>query len=321
MGPMIDDEITPVFLINGFLEAGKTEFLSFTMEQDYFQTAGKTLLIVCEEGEIEYEQELLDETNTVVVYTESLDDMAPGRLTELELLYQPERVVIEWNGMWNQDELQIPADWTIYQQITIIDMSTFELYAKNMKPLLAAMVRNSELIICNRCDDIADLEKYKRMLKSMNTRCEIIFEDSDGEMNEIFEEDLPYDLNADVIEIEPEAYGIFYIDCMDKPERYVGKTVEFTGMVLKSPEFPKNYFVPGRMAMTCCADDMTFLGYICKAREAKNLETRPRYGPKLRWNTGRIMAAKVPYCMPMKWFRRSRLKKWYNFNAEVAAKQ
>lgn len=274
MGPMIDDEITPIFLINGFLEAGKTEFLSFTMEQDYFQTEGKTLLIVCEEGENEYEQELLDETNTVVVYAESLDDMAPGRLTELELLYQPERVVIEWNGMWNQDELQLPADWTIYQQITLIDMSTFNLYVKNMKPLLAAMVRNTELIICNRCDDIADLEKYKRMLKSMNTRCEIIFEDSDGEMNEISEEDLPYDLNADVIEIEPEAYGIFYIDCMDKPERYVGKTVEFTGMVLKSPEFPKNYFVPGRMAMTCCADDMTFLGYICKAREAKNLETR-----------------------------------------------
>jgi len=274
MGPMIDDEITPVFLINGFLEAGKTEFLSFTMEQDYFQTAGKTLLIVCEEGEIEYEQELLEETNTVVVYAESLEDMAPGRLTELELLYQPERVVIEWNGMWNQDELQIPADWTIYQQITMIDMSTFDLYVKNMKPLLAAMVRNTELIICNRCDDIADLEKYKRMLKSMNTSCEIIFEDRDGEMNEISEADLPYDLNADVIEIAPEAYGIFYIDCLDKPERYVGKTVVFTGMVLKSPEFPKNYFVPGRMAMTCCADDMTFLGYICKAREARNLETR-----------------------------------------------
>ena len=48
MGPMIDDEIMPVFLINGFLEAGKTEFLSFTMEQEYVQTEGKTLLIVCE---------------------------------------------------------------------------------------------------------------------------------------------------------------------------------------------------------------------------------------------------------------------------------
>ena len=59
MGPMIEDDITPVFLINGFLEAGKTEFLSFTMEQDYFQTEGKTLLIVCEEGDTEYDEELL----------------------------------------------------------------------------------------------------------------------------------------------------------------------------------------------------------------------------------------------------------------------
>ena len=274
MGPVIDDDIMPLLLINGFLEAGKTEFLRFTMEQEYFQTEGKTLLIVCEEGETEYEQELLDATRTSVVYVEDFEQISPERLTELELLYNPERVLIEWNGMWNQDDLKLPEDWTIYQQITIIDMSTFELYVKNMKSLLAAMVRNSELIICNRCDGIEDLERYKRMLKSMNTKCEIVFEDENGEIDEISEEDLPYDLNADVVEIGPDAYGIWYIDCMDKPERYVGKVVEFTAMVLKSPEFPKNYFVPGRMAMTCCAEDMTFLGYICKAREARNLETR-----------------------------------------------
>ncbi|MGL5437133.1 MAG: TIGR03943 family putative permease subunit [Lachnospiraceae bacterium] len=274
MGPMIDDEIVPVFLINGFLEAGKTEFLSFTMEQDYFHAKGKTILIVCEEGEIEYEQELLDETRTEVVLIDSLEDMTPEHLKELELEHQPERVIIEWNGMWNQDDLKLPKEWTIYQQVTIVDMSSFDLYVKNMKPLLSAMVRNTELIICNRCDGIEDLEKYKRMLKSMNTKCDIVFEDEDGEINEISEEDLPYDLQADVVKISPEAYGIWYIDCMDKPERYIGKTVEFTAMVLKSPNFPKNYFVPGRMAMTCCADDMTFLGYICKAREARNLETK-----------------------------------------------
>lgn len=274
MGPIIEDDITPLFLINGFLEAGKTEFLTLTMSQDYFQAEGKTLLIVCEEGDTEYDEELLKSTRTSVVCVDRIDEITPERLTELELLHNPERVLIEWNGMWNQDDLEIPADWTVYQQITIIDLSTFDLYVKNMKPLLAAMVRNSELIICNRCDGIEDLEKYKRMLKSMNTRCDIVFEDENGEINELSEEDLPYDLNAGVIEIEPEAYGIWYIDCMDKPERYVGKTVEFTAMVLKSPEFPKNYFVPGRMAMTCCADDMTFLGYVCKAREARNLETK-----------------------------------------------
>ena len=271
---MIEDDITPVFLINGFLEAGKTEFLSFTMEQDYFQTEGKTLLIVCEEGDTEYDEELLKDTRTSVVYVDSMEDISPQRLMELELLHNPERVLIEWNGMWNQDDFRIPEDWTVYQQITIIDMSTFELYVKNMKSLLAAMVRNSELVICNRCDGIEDLERYKRMLKSMNTRCDIIFEDESGEISELSEEDLPYDLKADVVEISPEAYGIWYIDCMDKPDRYKDKVVEFTAMVLKSPEFPRNYFVPGRLAMTCCADDMTFLGYICKAKEARNLETK-----------------------------------------------
>ena len=57
--------------------------------------------------------------------------------------------------MWNQDDLKLPDDWTIYQQITIIDGSTFELYVQNMKPLLGAMLQGSELVIVNRCDRIA----------------------------------------------------------------------------------------------------------------------------------------------------------------------
>ena len=105
MGPEIEDDMMPLFLINGFLEAGKTEFLQFTMEQEYFQTDGKTLLIVCEEGDIEYDENLLKENRTSVVYVDSLEELTPQRLEELELLYNPERVLMEWNGMWNQDEL------------------------------------------------------------------------------------------------------------------------------------------------------------------------------------------------------------------------
>jgi len=274
MGPAIEDDIMPLFLINGFLEAGKTEFLQFTMGQEYFQTDGKTLLIVCEEGDTEYDEELLEATGTEMVTVDSLEELTPEKLTELELLHNPERVLMEWNGMWNQDELKLPKDWTIYQQVTIIDGSTFDLYVKNMKPLLGAMVRGSELIICNRCDGIGDLEGYRRTLLAMNNKAEIVFEDEDGEISQVSEADLPYDMAAEVIEIPPKAYGIWYIDCMDKPDRYRGKVVEFTGMVLKSPEFPKNYFVPGRMAMTCCEADMTFLGFVCKAKEARHLETR-----------------------------------------------
>ena len=270
----MEDDFMPVFLINGFLESGKTQFLQFTMEQDYFKAEGKTLLIVCEEGENEYDPELLKRSNTDLVLIENMDEMNPDRLLELELLHNPERVLIEWNGMWNLDNLKLPDDWKIYQQISLIDMTTFDLYSANMKPLLYSMVRNSEMIICNRCDGIEDLSGYRRTLKAMCPKGEIVFEDSEGEVNEISEEDLPYDLSEEVVKISPEAYGIWYIDCMERKERYEGKTVEFTAMVLKTPDFPKNYFVPGRMAMTCCEDDMTFLGFITKSREAKDLETK-----------------------------------------------
>ena len=277
MANEIDDDVMPLFLINGFLEAGKTQFLDFTMDQDYFQTEGKTLLIVCEEGDNEYDEKKLKKNHTEVVYVDDFSKLTPQYLNELEVIYRPERVLMEWNGMWNQDELALPEDWTIYQQITIIDGSTFELYVQNMKPLLGAMLRNSELVIMNRCDGIPDdkLTAYRRTIRAMSRESEIVLEDENGEIPQAsLEEDLPYDLNQPVIAIKPEDYGVWYIDCMDQPERYVGKTVEFTAMVLKSPKFPKDQFVPGRMAMTCCEADMTFIGYICKAREAKNLETK-----------------------------------------------
>ena len=56
----------PVYVINGFLESGKTEFITYTLAQPYFQVRGKTLLILCEEGETEYEEFLLKKSKTVV---------------------------------------------------------------------------------------------------------------------------------------------------------------------------------------------------------------------------------------------------------------
>ena len=277
MANEIDDDVMPLFLINGFLEAGKTQFLDFTMDQEYFQTEGKTLLIVCEEGENEYDEKKLKRNRTAVVYVDDFSKLTPQYLNELEVVYRPERVLMEWNGMWNQDELTLPEDWTIYQQITIIDGSTFELYVQNMKPLLGAMLRGSELVIMNRCDGIPDdkLTSYRRTIRAMSRESEIVLEDAEGEILQAsLEEDLPYDINQPVIAIKPEDYGIWYIDCMDQPERYAGKTVEFTAMVLRHPNFPKDQFVPGRMAMTCCEADMSFLGFPCKYGDAASLKTK-----------------------------------------------
>ena len=254
----------PVYMINGFLESGKTEFITFTLDQPYFQIKGKTLIILCEEGENEYDEKLLAKSKAVVELIEEEEDFTASKLIELEKKHKPERIIIEYNGMWNFKNVKLPWHWKIEQQITTIDGSTFPMYYTNMRSLLAEMVRKSEMIIFNRCDGIEDLNVYKRNIKAVNPSADVIFEDSNGEIDEIFEEDLPYDLNQEIIELDNQGYGIWYLDSMDHLERYIGKKLQFVAMVLKPEDFPEGYFVPGRMAMTCCADDMAFLGYACE---------------------------------------------------------
>lgn len=253
-----------IYMINGFLEAGKTEFITFTLAQPYFQIRGTTLIILCEEGENEYDQALLRRSKAVLEVIDSEEEFTPAKLVELEKKHKPDRILIEYNGMWNYKDMKLPWYWKIEQQITIVDGSTFQTFFSNMKSMFLEMIRKSELIIFNRCDGIEDLNSYKRTVKTVNTQADVIFEGKDGEINEIFEEDLPYDLNQEVIELNNEGYGIWYLDSMDHLERYIGKTISFVGMVLKPDGIKEGYFVPGRMAMTCCADDMAFIGYACE---------------------------------------------------------
>lgn len=260
----------PVYMINGFLESGKTDFISFTISQDYFRTGERTLLIVCEEGEQEYDAKVLKRTNTILEVIEDEEDFTVDALTYLANKDKISRVVIEYNGMWNHKDIKLPDDWSVEQQITLIDASTFSMYYTNMRSMVADMVRGSEMIIFNRCDGIDDLANYKRNIKAVNPQAEIIFEGKDGEINMTLDEDLPFDINADVIELDNLGYGVWYIDMLDNPGRYVGKTISYVGQVLRPKKFPKGCFVPGRMAMTCCADDLAFLGFATKFDGCEN---------------------------------------------------
>ena len=152
----------PVYIINGFLESGKTEFITFTLEQPYFHIKGKTLLLLCEEGENEYDEALLKKSRTVLELIEKEEDFNSSILIELEKKYKPERIIVEYNGMWNFKNMKLPWHWKVEQQITTIDASTFPMYFTNMRSLLAEMIRKSEMIIFNRCDGVEDLGTYKR---------------------------------------------------------------------------------------------------------------------------------------------------------------
>lgn len=277
-----------VYLMTGFLDSGKTQFLDFTLKQDYFQIDGKTLLILCEEGEEEYDPAEMLKYGVVIEKVEDQEDLTEEWLQEMENRHEPERVVIEYNGMWKVsdfEKLRLPEGWGIEQKLTTVDASTFQMYLTNLKPLFVEMVRDAEMVIFNRCGDLEPLAGYRRSVKVVSPQAEVIFEDENGEIENIFGNDVPYNLEAPVIEIQKEDYGIWYVDMMENPNRYKGKVIEFTARVIKPRGFPAKVFLPGRMAMTCCADDTTFLGYVC----------RSAYAPKLKPGDWITVRAKVRF--------------------------
>ena len=271
-------ERLPIFVINGFLEAGKTQFMKFTMQQEYFQTEGNTLLIVCEEGEEEYDKELLESTHTTVKYIDDISDFTKEKMVEFTKEVDPERILIEWNGLWEQDKIQIPDIWYVNQMITIYDTSTLDLYIKNkdLKAYMGKMLKDSELVICNRADDIDEeiLSTYHLQIKAMAPNAEIIFEGEEGEITGDFGINLPYNLDDSKLVIKPEEYGIFYVDAMDRTEKYDGKEVEFVAQVVRPDGIGDDILIPGRRAMTCCEADIQFLGFVCHYKGAKNFKNK-----------------------------------------------
>ena len=271
-------ERLPIFVINGFLEAGKTQFMKFTMQQEYFQTEGNTLLIVCEEGEEEYDKELLESTHTTVKYIDDISDFTKEKMVEFTKEVDPERILIEWNGLGEQDKIQIPDIWYVNQMITIYDTSTLDLYIKNkdLKAYMGKMLKDSELVICNRADDIDEeiLSTYHLQIKAMAPNAEIIFEGEDGEITGDFSINLPYNLDDSKLVIKPEEYGIFYVDAMDRTEKYDGKEVEFVAQVVRPDGIGDDILIPGRRAMTCCEADIQFLGFVCHYKGAKNFKNK-----------------------------------------------
>lgn len=286
---MNEDEImVPVYTVTGFLEGGKTTFLKFTIEQDYFQIEEPTLLIVGEDGIEQYDEKELLKYNTVMTVIEKEEDFTLENLKKLDILYTPSRVIIEYNPFWGVaklEEMELPKGWGIVQEIVMVDASSFQIYMQNMKSLFVEMARNADMVSFNRCTEDLPLANFRRSIKVVNPGCEILFEDNNNELTDIFEDTVPYDLDADIVEIEDIDYGIFYVDAGENKERYEGKTVSFKGKVLKSKKADADYFVAGRRAMTCCADDTSFIGYIVKWADS----------PKLRMGAWVNVVAKIKY--------------------------
>ncbi len=257
----------PVFIVNGFLDSGKTSFIRDTVQDPQFLDSGKLLLILCEEGEEEYDEVELSKKGVSIITVEEQSQLTEQFLKGLEKFYKPNMIMFEWNGMWPLTDLldlDMPRGWEIAQILTTVDGTTIEMYLNNMKSMIMDEVRYSDVVIVNRCDDSTNKSMIRRNIKAVNRKAQIAYERADGKDVSEEEEELPYDMTQDHLEITDADYGIWYIDASEHAMAYSGKTVHFLAMMYTSPKLPKGYVVPGRMVMTCCAADIQFIGYMAK---------------------------------------------------------
>lgn len=269
----MDREI-PVYLFSGFMDSGKSSLIRETLIEEDFGEGGRTLLILCEDGEVEFEESELEKANTTMVMIEEEEAFTSAKLKELQLAYQPDQVFVEYNGTWQMAtflEMDLPRDWVLVQSLATVDATTFEMYLTNMRAMIMEQLFAADVVIINRCNDDTPKGKFRRAIKALNRKAQIAYEREDGTIDENDMEELPYDLNQDVIDITDMDYGIWYMDALDDPKKYEGKKVRFLALVYRPEKMKKEVMIPGRFAMTCCVDDITFIGFKCRYSKAAEI--------------------------------------------------
>ena len=256
----------PIYLFTGFLEAGKTKAIQETLEDPRFSDGEKTLILLCEEGIEEYDLDAIPGNNTYIEIIESEEELTEKSLSKLNKKYSPDRVIIEYNGMWMLDTLfgNLPKGWLIYQEILMADCKTFENYNANMRSLVVDKLTTCELIVFNRPLLNTDRLKFHKIVRGVTRQANIGYEMPDGTMEyDEIEDPLPFDINAPVIDIEDRDYAIWFRDFAEETQKYIGKTIRTKVIVAVNKKLPKDSVVAGRHVMTCCVDDIAFKGIVC----------------------------------------------------------
>ncbi len=265
----------PVYLFTGFLESGKTKFIQETLEDERFNAGERTLLILCEEGIEEYEPSKFSGKNVFIKVVENKEDLTTETLEKWFKETKSVRVIIEYNGMWPMDVLYnaMPHKWTVYQEMMFADCNTFQGYNTNMRSLVYDKLKTAELVIFNRVTDSTDKMTLHKIVRGVARNNAIIYEYLDGSTEQdTIEDPLPFDVNADYIELNDSDYALWYRDMMEELQKYHGKTIKFKGIVAIDKKMGSKSFIIGRHVMTCCADDIQYAGLIVECQNDCNLK-------------------------------------------------
>ena len=270
----------PVYVFTGFLESGKTTFIQDTLEDKRFNSGERTLLLVFEEGEEEYEPEKFSGKNVKICTFDSKEELNENKLKNLADSFRAERVVVEYNGMWMIQDFydNMPEDWVPYQNMLFFDCNTFISYNNNMRSLIVDKLSDCDVAVFNRIPKGYDTMELHKIVRATSRRTQILYEYIDGTLipDEI-EDPLPFDIDAPVIEVSDKDFALFYRDITEEMKKYKGKTVKFRAMAATDPKFPSGTCAIGRHIMTCCADDVAFCGLVSKVKDLSAVENSQWY--------------------------------------------
>ncbi len=266
----------PVYSFTGFLDSGKTKFIQETLEDPRFNAGERTLLLVFEEGEEEYDFSTYPSEN---VFLEVLDQetVSQKELQALAKQHKAQRIVMELNGMQLVGDLyaRFPEDWALAQEVMFADSTTFMTYNANMRNLVMDKLVGAQMVVFNRLTPGQDTMPFHKLARAANRRIDILYDYTDGTtaFDDVVDP-LPFDIHAPVIEIQDGDYALWYRDINEECQKYDGKTVRFKGQVAMLRRDKNNMFAPGRFVMTCCVEDIEFCGIPCRYDGAKNLKPR-----------------------------------------------
>lgn len=265
----------PVFLFTGFLDSGKTTFLQSMLEDPGFNEGQRTLVLLCEEGEEELEPKRFSINNVTIQTIGDQSELTQGNMILWQRKAAATRIMIEYNGMWQMNDLfdRLPENWGIAQETMMVDASTIAAFNANMRQLVVDKLNTAELVIFTRVEPDADRMELHKLVRGVSRGAQIVYDLTDGtSVEDDIEDPLPFDINADIIEIADTDYALFYRDLVDEPAKYEGKTVRYKGLCANNMRMPKDTFLAGRHIMTCCEADIAYCPLVCRYDRAKSVK-------------------------------------------------
>lgn len=169
---------TEIEIVTGFIGSGKTSFINFLVAETWIAPE-KVLVIQCEQGNSSLSDNLMDNDNVKVKTYPPGEILTGQQMKYLIGLYEPHRIIIEYNGTTDISELlEILAakDLKALCQVTTIfhmaDAVTFEMFYDNMAPILMPPLSMSNMIIINNSDAVTKetADKIRKRIETANSQ-------------------------------------------------------------------------------------------------------------------------------------------------------